>query len=236
MKLLKKLTPYYVVIIIIFAFAAISLNKTVTVVTENSGFLPGHCIIIDAGHGQPDGGATSCTGVLESDINLEIALKLQDFCHLLGFRTIMTRTTEDSVYTEGETIASKKISDVKNRVGIAANTPNAIFVSIHQNHFLQPQYHGAQVFYNAVGESAGLAKLLQDQFVKTINPGSNRKAKRSEGVYIMKNIPCEGILIECGFLSNPEEEALLRTHSYQLKVCAVVATGLSSFLNARDIT
>lgn len=187
-------------------------------------------IIIDAGHGGVDGGATSCTGILESKFNLDICLKLEDLFHLLGYQTVMIRRTDVSVYTSGETIAAKKVSDLRQRVKIVNEAENPVVVSIHQNTFSDSRYSGAQVFYAPNGEGMELAKALQRNFADTINPGSNRASKKAEGVYLMQHIDCTAVLVECGFLSNPEEEAKLRSDSYQQKICCVIAATVGQFL------
>ena len=189
------------------------------------------CIVLDAGHGGEDGGATSCTGVLESGINLEITLRLRDLLHLLGRETRMIRTSDISVYTKGGSIAQKKMSDLKERVRIVNTTPNAMLLSIHQNNFSDSRYSGAQVFYADTQESERLAKVLQCALISSLNKGSNRKCKQSDGVYLMEHISCPGILVECGFLSNPAEEARLRSPDYQRKLCCVIAATVSSFLS-----
>lgn len=235
--ILVKLAPIYTIILAFIVILGFLGNKAVTVMTENAGVTDRVSVIIDAGHGGVDTGATSCTGVMESNINLEIALRLRDLLHLMGYQTKMIRTTDISIHTEGSaTIAAKKISDLKNRVQIVNETENAILISIHQNHFPVEKYRGAQVFYNRVGGSESLAKLLQNNFVMTINPDSNRKVKRADGVYLMQNIQTPGILIECGFLSNSEEESLLRDAAYQKKLCSVIAASLSTFLKENAMT
>lgn len=188
-------------------------------------------VIIDAGHGGIDGGATSCTGKPESAFNLEIAHRLNDLMHLLGIHTKMVRTSDTSVYTQGETIAAKKVSDLKNRVQLVNETENAVLISIHQNTFSDSKYSGAQVFYGKKGEGQVLAELLQTAFVETINPLSNRKCKRADGIYLMEHIENTGVLVECGFLSNPTEEAKLRSDGYQKQLCSVIAATVSNFLD-----
>ena len=160
-------------------------------------------------------------------MNLEIALRLENVFHLLGYDTLMIRRTDESVYTEGNTIASQKVSDLKERVRICNETPGAMLVSIHQNTYSDSRYKGAQVFYAGAGESQAIAKALQQNLVDTLNPGSQRKSKAAKGVYLMEHITCPGILIECGFVTNPEEEALLRDQAYQIKLCAVIAATVS---------
>ncbi len=188
-------------------------------------------IIIDAGHGGVDGGATSCTGILESKFNLDISLRLNDLFHLLGYRTVMVRTTDRSIHTQGDTIAAKKISDLRQRVKLCNETEDAVLISIHQNTFSDSRYSGAQVFYPPKGEGQQLAENLQTAFGSTLNPGSSRRCKGAEGVYLMNHIECPGVLIECGFLSNPEEEARLRSPEYQKKLCAVIAATVGEFLS-----
>ena len=221
----------YIVVIGLFLAGTFWGSEITTVFSENRPVIRKHRIVIDAGHGGEDGGATSCTGILESRFNLEIALRLNDLFHLLGYETVMIRTADTSVYTTGQTIAQKKISDLKERVRVVNATENPLLLSIHQNIFADSQYSGAQVFY-AVGQgSEALAKQLQSNFVSTLNPGSNRKCKKADGIYLMEHINCTGILVECGFLSNPQEEAKLRSRDYQKKLCCVIAATVSAYLS-----
>lgn len=227
-----SLLPAYLVILAIFLGLAVGGSRAVTVLSENAPVLDRKTVIIDAGHGGPDGGATSCTGILESQFNLEIALRLRDLMEILGIQTVMVRETDCSVYTQGNTIAQKKVSDLKERVRIVNSTENATLISIHQNLFADAKYSGAQVFYAKTDGSQELAKKMQNKFIQSINPDSHRQAKKADGIYLMQNINCTGILIECGFLSNPKEEYLLRSDSYQKKLCSVIATTLSNYLFA----
>lgn len=206
-------------------------SRTVTALAENSSVERSACIILDAGHGGVDGGATSCSGILESRYNLEIALRLEALFHLLGYETKMIRREDISVYTKGETIAQKKVSDLKERLRIATETPDALYLSIHQNYFSDRRYSGAQVFYPKTDGSQELARQLQTALCTALDPDNHRQAKKSSGVYLMDRLPCTGVLIECGFLSNPQEDARLRDGTYQKKLCAVIATSVGSFLS-----
>lgn len=185
-------------------------------------------VIIDAGHGGEDGGAISVTGVRESMLNLEIAQRLNDLLHFLGIQTKMIRSEDISVYTEGETIAQKKVSDIHHRVAMVEQTPSALLVSIHQNQFSESQYRGAQVFY-ASGSQA-LAELLQCKLAEQVDPKNHRECKQANGIYLLEHVSCPAVLIECGFLSNPAEEALLRDAAYQKKLASVIACTLASHL------
>lgn len=220
----------YFIICSLFLFIGYLTDVCTTAVIQMQPVDRYYTIVIDAGHGGEDGGATSCSGRLESIYNLEISLKLRDLLHLLGYRTNMIRTKDESIYKEGTTISAKKVSDLKERVRIINETENAVLISIHQNTFPDSQYHGAQVFYGTKGASQSMAETMQRAFCDTVNPGSNRKIKKADGIYLMKHINCTGILVECGFLSNPQEDALLRTEVYQQKLVCVMAGTLSQFL------
>ena len=142
----------------------------------------------------------------------------------------MIRTLDTSVYTNGTTIAEKKRSDLKHRVDMVNETADALLLSIHQNQFSDGRYSGAQVFYAPTDGSKSLAELTQSLLVASLNPGSKRACKPAESVYLMQHIQCTGILVECGFLSNREEEAALQTPEYQKKLCCVIASAADQFL------
>lgn len=227
MNLFKKLAPTYAMVLAAFLILTLLGNQAVTTWAENTNLVDKPVFVIDAGHGGIDGGATSCTGVLESQFNLQIALRLNDLLHFLGHETLMIRTTDKSVYTYGNTIAAQKVSDLKQRVKIVNETENGILISIHQNIFSDGRYSGAQVFFAPDEESREVAAKLQTNLIQTLNPGSNRKSKKADSIYLMEHINRPGILIECGFLSNIEEESKLRSPEYQKHLCAVIATTLS---------
>lgn len=221
---------FYIMVISLALFGTILGNQTVATISEMIPVERLHRIVIDAGHGGEDGGAVSCSGKNESYFNLQIALRMNDLLHLLGYDTVMIRSTDTSVYTAGETISQKKVSDLKQRVRIVNRTNNALLLSIHQNTFPEEKYSGAQVFYATTPGSEELAKRLQDDLVSTLNPGSNRKAKQGSGIYLLDKIGTTGVLVECGFLSNQQEEAKLQMPDYQKKLCCVISSGLVRFL------
>lgn len=224
------LIPIYSLVFLVILLVTMLGSKAITVMSESSPLTGRHTIIIDAGHGGEDGGATSCAGYLESGINLEIALRLEDMMHFLGFNTVMVRTTDTAIHVKGNTIAARKASDLKERVKLVNETENAILISVHQNYFSDDRYSGAQVFYTTAGDSEQLGKLLQKSIISTLNTSSKRQAKKVSGVYLLDHIDCTGVLIECGFLSNPEEELKLRSSAYQKQLCAVIAATIGSFL------
>ena len=223
-KLAMKLA-YITTILATLTLTALG-SRAVTVISQSLPMDRQHCFIIDPGHGGVDGGATSVTGKLESAFNLEIGLRLRDLMHFLGYDTQMIRTEDISVYTEGGTIAQKKISDLRERVRICNETSGAILLSIHQNTFPDGRYYGAQVFYGPHEASEALAKALQ----QVLDPNGRRSAKRAVEVYLMQHISCPGVLIECGFLSNPKEEAKLQTAEYQKELVCIIAATAANFI------
>lgn len=229
-KQLLSMVIFYILTVCIFLGTAYLGSEVTSAVAQRFPVERLHTVVIDAGHGGEDGGASSRSGRPESTYNLEIALRLRDLFHLLGYRTKMIRVRDESVYTTGSTIAEKKVSDLKERVRTVNETDHAFLVSIHQNMFSDSRYHGAQVFYGPGGDSKAVAEQLQTSICQLLNPGSNRKCKKADGIYLMQHIYCTGILVECGFLSNPEEEALLRTKEYQQKLACVIAGTISQFL------
>lgn len=193
-------------------------------------------IIIDAGHGGEDGGATSVSGVQESQLNLAISLRLEQLLALTGFQASMIRETDTAVYSgDCSTITEKKVSDLKNRVATINAVPNGLVVSIHQNHFSESKYSGAQVFYAASGGSKELAGLMQARLRETLAPSNKREPKAASSVYLMEHIQCTGILIECGFLSNPQEDLLLQDPDYQKKLVCAIGCALTEYLNKGDV-
>lgn len=149
---------------------------------------------------------------------------------IMGYRTVMVRTEDTSVATEGNTIREEKRSDLRNRINLVNQTDNPLYISIHQNFYPESRYSGPQVFYGSGGDSKTLATLMQSNMNHILTSSSKRSCKKSSGVYIMEHIDCTGILVECGFLSNPEEERKLRTPEYQKKVSGVIAATLADYI------
>ena len=218
--------PIYALIFLGVVYLALFTSKTATTMGYEDNR---HTFIIDAGHGGEDGGATSCTGILESQFNLDIALRLDKLMQLLGYKTLMVRTTDTAIHTSGNTISARKASDLKARVKLVNDTPNGVLVSIHQNYFSESKYNGAQVFYGKHEESKALAQQMQTSLREDLKQGGNRQAKLAQGIYLMDHIQNPGILVECGFLSNPVEESKLRDPVYQKQLCAVIAASLCNY-------
>lgn len=222
---------YLMIVAVIAAAVFLGTNAyTTAAVAEENGTIP-MTVVIDAGHGGEDGGAVSADGIRESTINLQIALRLNDLFHLLGTETVMTRTEDVSLHVDDNaTIAAKKVSDLKNRVELVNGIANPLLVSIHQNMFEEAKYDGTQVFYAPTSGSRALAESLQAIVAASLDPTNRRAAKPAETVYLMQNIRCAGILVECGFLSNPAECAKLCTDGYQKQLSIAIASGVTDYL------
>ena len=143
----------------------------------------------------------------------------------LGVEPQLTRDTDISIHSDGaETIRQKKVSDLKNRVAMVESISNAILISVHQNHFTDSRYSGFQVFYNNGDANQQWGENTQAVLQQVLNPGNDRKAKPiPDGIYLFDHISCPAILVECGFLSNAEEAALLSTDVYQRKIAIALA-------------
>lgn len=204
---------------------------------EAAAFLPETpvTVILDAGHGGEDGGASTADGVLESGINLEIALRLRDLLAFAGVDTKMIRDTDTAVYSDDcRTISQKKVSDLKNRASMVNAVENGLLVSIHQNYFEQTKYCGAQVFFAKTDGSKAIAERIQQSLRENVDAANHRQCKPSQSVYLMEHIECTGVLIECGFLSNYEEAKRLQTDAYQKKLSAAICGAITEYLSERE--
>ena len=177
-------------------------------------------IVIDSGHGTPDEGAQNSDGLTEAKINLNIALKLQNLLESSGATVILTRSSDNAIYdANADSIAEKKVSDIKNRVKIGNSSSADIFVSIHLNKIPQEQYWGWQTFYREGDEnSKNLATDIQNNLNKVISNDNNRVPLKIDNIYIMKNVEIPIALVECGFLSNKNEASKLVQDEYQDKL------------------
>ena len=188
-------------------------------------------IIIDAGHGKPDGGAESNSGIAEEEINLKIVLKLQELLEQSGYVVILTRSDENGIYDfDSKTIKEKKVSDLKNRVEIGNSSNAEIFISIHLNKIEQEKYSGYQTFYQKDNElSKELAFFIQDNLNFAIQKENKREILPLSGKYIMDNVKIPTVTVECGFLSNKEEAMLLEKDEYQMKLAWGIYLGIMDY-------
>lgn len=188
-------------------------------------------IVIDPGHGGIDGGAKSENGVIEKDINLSISLKTKAALESKGYKVIMTRSEDVGLYTEGKKVREKKIEDLGNRVKIKKENKCDAFISIHQNMFPQKNCKGAQVWSANNEPSQKLGKIIQQKFKEEVDQNNKREAKVAKKEYKILNDGYEGtsVIVECGFLSNPEECELLGKEDYQNKIANTLANAIDEY-------
>lgn len=220
-QFLKRYFYVYLYVVAFFLGCSALFLRTVEVAGGTDSWASRPVIVIDAGHGGIDGGTTGISGAEEKELNLAISRRLEALMGLMGFDTIMTRTSGDSLATEGDTIRRQKQSDLQNRVKLVNSQASAILLSVHQNHYPDGKYHGPQVFYTTGAEA--MAKDLQEALNTILSPSSRRTAKLASGVYVMEHITHPGLLIECGFLSNAAEEQRLQDPVYQKKLACIIA-------------
>lgn len=215
---------------LVFSFgAALYLTKPAALPASGGAGQGRRVYVLDAGHGGEDGGAVSASGVKESDVNLALTRKLDALLRFLGKETVLTRTDDVSIHSDGaETLRQKKVSDLKNRVALVNATDGAVLVSIHQNSLPSVRsVHGAQVFHGAVEPSEALAASVQAALNASVNAGNEKHEKKIDpSIYLMKNVTCPAILVECGFLSNAAETEKLQDAGYQKTLAVAVAAGL----------
>ena len=191
-------------------------------------------IVLDAGHGGLDSGAVGKNGVLEKDVNLSVVKHLREMLELSGFNVVVTRDEDISIYDAGvEGIRNQKLSDMDNRLKIVQSYPDSIFLCIHQNNYTDPKYFGGQMFYNNNNpDNRTLAQIMQNRFA-LLQEGNDREIKLSgDELFLLKSNKNPSLMIECGFLSNPEEEAKLGTTEYQQQVAFTIYCGVLEYIDA----
>ena len=195
-------------------------------------------LVVDAGHGGFDGGAVGANGTSEQDINLSISRSVQALSGFFGYPAAMTRPDEQALdYQQGRSVRENKVADIKARERITNEVKNPIFLSIHLNKFEDPKYFGAQVFYSKNNEqSQTLAEKMQETLIFGIQNDNIRRAKpAAAGIYLMKKLQCPAIIVECGFLSNPQEEQLLCEAGYHKRLAVCIFHGYQTYLNENPI-
>lgn len=227
-------TIKFILFILVFIFCALMLwNVADRLDTEDASSETAikRTVIIDAGHGGPDGGAVGVSGSIEKDINLSVALRMSDIFNLCGIDYIMTRQDDRLLDLEGIS-GSAKGRDIKSRVSIANENPDALFVSVHTNSYPIEKYSGFQTFYSKNNpESRLIAEAIQASVQSYLQPDNDREIKQgSSAIYLLHNSSSPTVLAECGFISNVHEEELLRSTSYQTCVAATICAGIMEYL------
>jgi len=199
--------------------------------------LAGKIVVIDAGHGGLDGGAVSKSGVSEKDINLKISFFLKSYLEKNGAKVVMTRTKDESLHSDDKgSVKSKKRSDLLNRRNLVNNLNADVFVSVHLNFFEQSKYKGAQVFYEGLhSESAVLAQKIQDELKNGLDNDNNRKIAPIDSSKILyQNLNLPSVIVECGFLSNPDEAEQLTTKEYQERTALCISLGIIKYFAQKN--
>lgn len=234
MKLNKKTLKFTACMAGIFAFLAVCARITDRALPTSAIASDRPLIVLDAGHGGLDSGAVGKTGLLEKDVNLSVVKHLQQLLEMSGFRTVLTRTEDISIYDPGtEGIRNQKLSDMDNRLEIVQSYPDSIFLCIHQNNYTDPQYFGGQMFYNNNNpDNRTLAQIMQNRFAQ-LQHGNDREIKLTgDELFLLKSNPNPSLMIECGFMSNPDEEAKLGTAEYQQQLAFTIYSGVLEYLDA----
>lgn len=226
-KISKTLFFLLLLMLGIAAVAAVFYKRVDTAFSGVSKF----CVVLDAGHGSPDGGAVGANGTQEKDINLDIVLKLQEILENRGFEIILTRSGDSGVFdSSAKTIHEKKISDMNNRRDIINSGKADLFVSIHMNAFGNKNAEGLHIFYSRNHpEAEPLANLMQEKISDITGAKTHEVKIASDTLYLMKNPMPPAILAECGFITNPEEEKRLNDEEYRAKIAFAIADAISEY-------
>lgn len=190
-------------------------------------------VIIDAGHGGEDGGCEG-NGLIEKELNLDIALRVASLLREKGVNVVLTRETDVLLYdVNSDYQGKKKAQDVRKRLEIAANQDNPVLVSIHMNYFAQTQYSGLQVWYSrGNARSRILADMIQRQVKATLQPNNKRSIKEAtSSIFLLHNATFPAVLIECGFLSNPDEARALGNEDYRQKLAEVIFRSIMDYIS-----
>lgn len=229
---------YFSVIFLIFIFLAsiltsdqsVKVMKNMFHTDPNNTEKKQYIIVIDPGHGGRDPGKVGVNNALEKDINLSIAVKLKKLLELNDINVVMTREEDIGLYSQ--TDSNKKNADLNARVDIIKNSNADLAVSIHQNSFGEEYVKGAQVFYHEQSEQGKqMANILQAQLIDTMADGNHRKAKSNSNYYMLKKTECPLVIVECGYLSNIREAALLLDEEYQERMAWAIHLGILQFIN-----
>jgi N-acetylmuramoyl-L-alanine amidase len=190
-------------------------------------------VVVDAGHGAPDGGAVGANGTIEKDINFAIAEKLCEILENEGVQVVMTRSSDSGIQDESaDTIRKMKVSDMNNRLNIIKKSGADLFLSIHMNSFENSKVHGLHIFYDKEhSDIEALAKSIQESISNVTGAEAHTVKTADETLFLMKNSPIPAILAECGFLSNPEEEKKLCNEEYQSKIAWAIAEEIIKYYN-----
>lgn len=232
----RVVLPFLLVLAVLSGVSVIVSTQTKTdraAVSERS--VP--TVVLDAGHGGEDGGTVGVNGLLEKDVNLDIALRLRDLLAANGIPVVMTRTEDILLYDRNADYKGRKKSlDLAARRQIAEDTPDCIFVSIHMNSFPDPRYNGLQVWYSPNNpKSKVIADTVQKNAKAVLQPDNEREIKAAtDAIYLLHRLNVPAVLVECGFLSNPAEAEKLATPAYRRDVAFTLFLAVSEVCRGID--
>ena len=225
----KKYTSTIMALLLLCSMALLS-REAAQYASSRSLLQKGYTVVIDSGHGGNDPGKIAADGTLEKDLNLAVALKLQTYLEAADINVVMTRTTDAGLYDENS--SNKKAQDMKNRVSLMNDCNADVVVSIHQNSYSDSTIHGAQVFYYTTSTAGKeLAHILQESLTTNLDTANHRKEKANDNYYLLKKVQSPIVIVECGFLSNPSEAALLSSAGYQDQIAWILHMGILQYLN-----
>lgn len=224
-KVLKLRKIWLAIIVIV-----VGIILGVGIVSVNNETIPRlqYTIVIDAGHGGRDDGCSGSKGTKESEINLHVSKTLKEYLETLGIKVIMTRLDGNGLYEAN--VDNYKKSDMEKRIEIIENASPDMIISIHQNSFADSSQRGAQVFYQEGDEiSKAFADSVQTQLVRQLDYA--RSESNRGDYYLLKESKLPAIIVECGYLTNSEEEILLNTQEYRNKVAYSIMCGVVNYFN-----
>lgn len=226
---MKQMSRLFYRIMLLFIFAATFFYASQDAIKTASIPIKNMIVIIDAGHGGRDSGAIGFSGTEEDNINVKIALKLRRLIEQAGGVALMIREDDSGLYDETKR-TGRKLEDLRNRQKMFSESQADVSISIHLNSFPQSQYYGAQTFYKeGDNNSRKLAEYIQTEMLSVMDRGNDRKIKPKSDLYIFKGNNIPGALVECGFLSNPEEEHLLTQDQYQERLAWSIFSGIVKY-------
>ena len=229
MRFMAFLLFLSILMALLFVFAEKMRTKSNLDVLNNESAQRRITVVLDAGHGGEDGGASSADGLLEKDLNLALALAMREILLANGINVILTRDSDMLLYDRTVNFQGrKKMLDMAARIKITEEAPDAVFVSLHMNTYPHPSCQGVQVWYSENNEaSLTLAKTIHSTTQALLQPENDRPVKRSgSSIYLLHHLYCPAVLVECGFLSNHEEAALLGDESYRQQLALTLCMGI----------
>ncbi|MBZ9625656.1 N-acetylmuramoyl-L-alanine amidase CwlD [Clostridium sp. FP2] len=230
----KLISIVIVIVVAMVSFMVVNLSFVKQTMNNEKLQVGSKKILIDAGHGGMDGGTSSKNGTLEKNINLSIAIKLKEKLQKLGYEVVMTREEDTGLYSRSGTIRESYTEDLKKRCNLKKSSNCDMLISIHLNYFTESKYYGAQVWYSNYKDSSILAAVTQKNLRIDLDPSNKRVQKPAKNAYriLRENDIMPSVIVECGFLSNYEEEQKLKSDEYQQKIAESISKSIGEFYNS----